>query len=453
MTSRDHLKQTIALAVPVAIGQIGQVLLGVTDSLMVGRLGSEHLAAASLGNSIFLLLLVLAVGIAAAITPLVAIASGENKPGECAIILRQGMLTNIGVSILLTVTALLLANFLSYLNQPPGVVTLATPYLRIMGFAFVPMLVFFSARNFIEGLSFTRPAMVIMLTANIVNVFGNWVLIYGNLGFPALGLNGAGYSSLLVEIFIAVAIIIYLHRSSRFDAYRPLFHYRKLRWDVIRRLLSVGVPSGMQFLFEAGSFSFAAIMIGWLGSKYLAAHQIAISLASISFMFILGIAHASTIRVGNALGRGDAVAIRRAGFTSIALSAGVMSIFGLIFVIFRHHLPWLYNSDPEVIPIASSLLIIAAIFQISDGVQAVGMGVLRGLTDVKIPMFIAIIAYWIVGVPTGYILCFKFGLGAQGVWLGLLFGLTTAGILFTLRFRRRSTEMIKEAAMMLREST
>lgn len=436
MTTRQHLRDTVALAIPVSIGQLGHVMLTVTDSLMVGRLGAIPLAAASLGHSIFVLFLVLAIGISSAITPLTAIARGAGDHDEAGIVFRQGLLINALIGTLLIAAAWGVSHFLGRLGQPEPVLELAAPYLRIMGFSFLPMMIFLSARNFIEGLSWTRPAMVIIILANGVNVFGNWVFIYGNLGMPVLGLNGAGYSSLLVELFSAAAIMYFVLHARRFDRYQPLLQFRTFNTRMIRRLLRIGIPSGLQYFFEAGSFSFSAIMMGWIGATALAAHQIAISLASISFMIILGISHAGTIRVAHAVGRHDGDEIRLAGLTATGLALGLMSLAAITFVILRDQLPGLYVDNASVIELASGLLIFAALFQLSDGMQAIGHGVLRGMTDVTVPMFIAIVAYWVIGLPSGYVFGFIFEMGARGIWLGFVAGLTTAAVFFHLRFHR-----------------
>lgn len=441
-----HLRETVRLAVPVAIGQLGHVMLSVTDSLMVGRLGPEPLAAAALGGSIFVLMLVFAAGMSSAITPLTAIACGEGKHDDAGIVYRQGLLLNTLIGVILVAVSWVLSLFLDALNQPDQVVVLAQPYLQIISYSFVPMMVFMSTRNFIEGQAFTRPAMVVIILANGVNVFGNWVLIFGNLGFPALGLNGAAYSSLLVELFSAVAIVWYVMRSPRFARYRPILEFRSFNTRVQARILRIGLPSGLQYVFEAGSFSVSAVMMGWIGAKALAAHQIAINLASVSFMVILGIANAATIRVGNAVGRRDRRQVRSAGFTAWLLAVILMSLAATAFVLFRHSLPELYVDDPEVIRIAAGLLVFAAIFQISDGSQVVGHGSLRGMTDVTVPLFIAIFSYWVIGLPSGYYFAFVAGMGAQGVWMGFVFGLSTAAAAFLFRFHRKSNALFPHPA-------
>ncbi|MBR9974061.1 MAG: MATE family efflux transporter [Bacteroidetes bacterium] len=431
---RTHLRETALLALPVAIGQLGHVMLSVTDSIMVGRLGEVPLAAASLGHGIFILMLVFAVGICNAITPLTAIADGSGDHEQAGITFRQGLLANTVIGALLVISTWLVADLLGYMKQPPDVVDHAIPYLRIMGFSFVPMTIFFSFRAFIEGLSYTKPAMVTILLGNVVNIFGNWVFIHGNLGMPALGLTGAGISSLMVEVFSAAALMLYVLRARAFRRYHPLLQFRSINRPVISRLLRIGLPSGLQYVFEAGAFSFSAIMIGWLGATALAAHQIALNLASVSFMVTLGISHAATIRVGNAFGRGNADDVRTAGFSAVMMGIGTMACAALGFVLFRHVLPALYIDDPTVRGLASTLLVFAALFQISDGAQVVGHGILRGMTDVTIPMLIALGAYWALGVPAGYLLAFEAGWGATGVWMGFVIGLTVAAISFVTRF-------------------
>lgn len=437
-----HFRETAILALPVAIGQLGHVMLGVTDSLMVGRLGEIPLAAAALGHGIFVLMLVFVVGVCNAITPLTAISAGKNDHEEAAIVFRQGLIVNAVLGVLLVLFTWLISDSLRMMGQLPDVVDLAAPYLRIMGFSFLPMAIFFSFRNFIEGLSFTKPAMVIIILANGVNVFGNWILIFGKFGMPAMGLRGAGYSSLIVEVFSAIVLVAYVLRSSDFRRYHPLLHFRSFNRPVISRILRIGLPSGIQYVFEAGSFSFSAIMIGWIGATALAAHQIALNLASISFMITLGIANAATIRVGNAVGRGDGIEVRKAGFSAMFMGMTLMGCAGLSFVIFRNFLPQLYIDDPAVLTVAAQLLILAALFQLSDGIQVVGHGILRGMTDVTIPMFIAVVAYWGIGIPTSYLLAFEAGWGVQGIWAGFVAGLSVAALAFTIRFNKLSRRMI-----------
>ncbi len=431
---KHHFKETLQLAYPVSLAHLGHVLLGVVDSMMVGRVGADSLAAAALVNGITFLFLVFGIGLSLVITPLVAIARGKNRFNECGAILNNALWLNTGFTILLAVVIFYSAPLMHLLNQPPQVVRLAIPYARIIGFSFVPFIYFQSEKQFLEGLGITKPAMYAMIGANLINAFGNWVFIYGNLGMPALGLKGAGYATLFTRFFLAFALIVYLRSGNRFDLFQISFSFRGLQLKLIKRLAGLGFPTGLQHFFEIGAFSFSAIMIGWLGSKQLAAHQIALSMASMSFMITLGITSAGTIRVGQYLGKNNLNELRRAGFSTIFLAMASMTVFGAIFVLFRNRLPLLFIADRQVIQITAQLLIIAALFQISDGTQAAGVAILRGLTDVKIPMLLSFLAYWLMGLPVGYFLGFYFKMDVYGIWLGLLSGLTFAAVSFVLRF-------------------
>jgi len=440
---KKHIKNTLTLAYPVVIGQLGFIMMGVVDSLMVGELGATPLAAASLANGIFILIFIVGIGISFAVIPLVSIAVGANKYTECGIIFRQSLIVNMILALVLMLMTFICADLLKYFNQPKAVVEQAESYSRILGFSILPAMLFQTFRQFIEGLSVMRPTMVISIAANLINIFGNWIFIFGNLGFPALGLDGAGWATFFSRLFMALVISYYVMKSNRFKQYDVTLKFKGFNIPIIKKILRLGFPSAFQYLFEVGAFSFAVIMVGWLGPKKLAAHQIAINLASISFMAALGISIAGNIRVGNAVGKQDTKEIRRAGFSAIFLGASIMAFAGIIFVLFRELLPRLYVDDVKVISFASSLLVIAALFQISDGIQAVGIGILRGLTDVKGPTLITFIAYWILGLPIAYLLGFIFDLGVEGVWIGLLIGLTASAVMLTVRFNRKSKHKIE----------
>ena len=439
---KDDIKQTLILALPVIIGQLGIIMMGVVDSIMVGELGAVPLAAASLGNSLIFIILIIGIGCSIVVTPLVAILVGAKRFSECGVYFRQSLLVNLIMSFLMVGIIFIGISFIHYLNQPPEVAEQAAIYIGIVGLSAVPLMLFQTYKQFIEGLSIMRPAMIIALLANIINAFANWVLIFGKLGFPALGLAGAGWATFTSRLFMAVVLMIYVMKNKKFKQYDVSFHFRGINFPIIKKILRLGIPSGFQYFFEVGAFSLAVIMIGWIGANELAAHQIAINLASISFMAVLGISQAGSIRVGNAIGEQNISKVRKAGFTAIILGASIMSFAGLIFVLLNRYLPTLYINDGAVIEIASQLLIIAALFQLSDGTQAVGIGVLRGLTDVKGPTIITFIAYWIISLPIGYLLGFTFKLGVIGIWIGLLIGLTASAIMLTLRFNYKSKKMI-----------
>ncbi len=440
--NKSYIQKTLSLAYPVIIGQLGLIMMGVVDSIMVGELGAVPLAAASLSNSLIFIVLIIAIGNSIAVTPLVAILVGAKKSDECGVYFRQSLLVNLVMGFLVFLIILVGVNYLHLLGQSFSVQQKAKSYMIIIGLSIFPLMIFQTYKQFIEGLSIMRPAMIITLAANLINVFANWVLIFGKLGFPRLELDGAGWATFLSRLFMAISLMIFVMYNKRFRIYDVSFHFRSLNFPVIRRILSVGLPSGFQYFFEVGAFSFAVIMIGWIGANELAAHQIAISLASVSFMGVLGISQAGGILVGNAVGEQSVQLVRKSGFTAIALGMIWMSVSGIIFILFRNHLPFIYIRDEAVIRIASQLLIIAALFQLSDGIQAVGIGILRGLTDVKGPTVITFIAYWIISLPIGYLLAFQFGYGVIGVWIGLLIGLTCSAIMLTLRFNYKSRKLI-----------
>lgn len=440
---KDNFSKTFYLAYPVMLSQLGQVLVGVADSMMVGRLGAEPLAAASLANSIFFVVLMFGIGVSMAITPLVAMADGNNKPKRISRIFNHGFVINMLTSVMLFLIIVFFAPMLHFLNQPEEVVILAIPYLAIITLSLLPFMFFQTFKQFAEGLSQTKQAMYITLVCNGFNVFLNWVLIYGNLGFSAMGLNGAGWATLISRVLMGVAIAYYVWRSKRYKPFELSFGFRNLSFPMLSKLMKIGVPTGFQFIFEVGAFSTAAIMMGWIGVNALAAHQIAINLASVSYMMASGLSAAAMVRVGNQLGRKDIVSLRQAGFTVFVMVTMFMSISAVLFILFREFLPSLYIDDMEVIKMSATLLIIAGLFQLSDGIQVVGLGALRGMSDVKIPTVVTLVAYWVIGLPLGYIFAFHLDMEEVGIWIGLLIGLTITGILLLYRFHFLSNKLLK----------
>ncbi|NOX18308.1 MAG: MATE family efflux transporter [Chlorobi bacterium] len=438
---KSELSDTIKLAAPVSIGQLGHIAMGVVDSMMVGQVGAVPLAAASLVTGIFFLILVIGFGVAFAVTPLTAIAKGSGDNEECGTVLREGFILNFFIGIILFAVLYFAADFLRFLNQPPDVTREAAVYLRVLSFSVIPMLLFQNHRSFSEGLSFVSPPMYIAIFANFANAFFNWILIFGNLGFPALGLKGAGIATLFTRSLMMIAMLVYIHKSERFKIYLAGFFSKKTDIKLMKKILEIGLPSGFQYFFEVAAFSFAAVMIGWIGSYQLAAHQIAINLSSVTYMVILGISSAGSIRVAEAYGMKSAEKVRRAGFSALAISAGFTLITASLFFTLRGILPTFYNDNENVLALASQLLIIAGFFQIFDGAQATDLGILRGMKDTKKPLLVTVFAYWVIGIPVGYYLAFKLNYGAVGVWIGLTLGLAIVGILLTLRFHLKTNRL------------
>ena len=434
MNYKDHFKKNIALALPVMLSQMGQVSVGVADSLMVGRVGVEPLAASSLANSIFYFIFMFGVGVSYAITPLVAKADSVGDHRESSVLIKHGLLTNMVVALVLFLLIMLTTRLIHLLNQPVEVVELAVPYLIVIAISLLPFMLFQTFRQFCEGLSLTKVPMYFTIASNIINIGLNYILIFGKLGFEPMGLMGAGWASLIARFLMGVGMAAYVIYARRFKHYWEGFETVKIKAERLKKLLDIGIPAGLQFIFEVGAFAAAAVMVGWLGAEPLAAHQIAINLSSLSYMMASGISAAATVRVGNQMGRRDIPMLIKAGRSSFVMGAGFMAICGLIFITGKELLPSFYVDEESVVSIAASLLIIAAFFQVSDGLQVVGLGALRGMEDVKIPTIITLFAYWIVGLPIGYLLGFHWQFGIEGIWYGLLIGLSLSATMLLMRF-------------------
>jgi multidrug resistance protein, MATE family len=439
---KKHFRINLRLAYPVMLSHLGQMSVQVADNMMVGRIGKEPLAASSFANSIFVVFLVMGLGMSFAITPQTAQADGENDTPKLTAILKHGILVNGLFGLLLSMVLFFGDEVMWYFSQPEIVVQLAIPYLKVIALSLIPFMVFQAFRQFAEGLGFTKQAMYITIVANLLNVFLNYIFIFGKLGFEPMGLFGAGLATLISRIVMAILMAAFVYLNHRFAVYWKEFTFGNFSLDLVIKNLKLGIPMAFQLIFEVTTFSIAAIMIGWLGTVPLAAHQIAINMASISYMVALGISTAAMIRVGNQLGKKDYHTMRNAVMTSFIMAIGLMSVAALAFIFGRNFLPTLYIEDPEVIKQASVLLIVAGLFQLSDGVQVIGLGALRGMSDVKTPTIITLIAYWAIGLPLGYVLGFTFGLDALGVWYGLLAGLSIAAVLLFIRFNTQSKKLL-----------
>jgi len=413
----------------------------VVDSMMVGHVGAVPLAASSLANVAFNVILLFGIGVSYAITPLVASAHGEDNTGKISDVLKHGLAINLLNSFILVGIVIGAKNILYHIDQPEDVVVEAIPYLSVITFSIIPTLIYQSFRQFTEGLSQTRIAMVAVIGSNIIHVPLNYIFIFGHWGIPAMGLVGAGWATLISRGVMAIGIALYVYYAKDFRRFRQGFSIGNYSKTLLNKMLHIGLPAGVQFIFEVAAFDFSAVMMAWLGAKTLAAHQIAINLATISYMTTSGLAAATTIRVSNELGKKDFVTLRTVAFTLLWLAITIMFLWGLLFIIGKNFLPELYVSDTEVIAIASPLLIIAGFFQLSDGIQVVCLGALRGLHDVKVPSLFIFIAYWIIGLPLGYWLAFKMSWNATGVWVGLLIGLTLTAAAMVWRFHLLSNRL------------
>jgi multidrug resistance protein, MATE family len=427
---RSHLQETLALAGPVIAGQIGNMLIGSADTVMIGGLGSRYLAASSIANGLFFLIAVIGIGICVVISPLTAQAIGAQH-GEEALSrrLHQGLIVAFWMGLLSMAALLGVAELIPHMQQQPETVPLAQTYLRIVALSAPAMMVYMALKHFLDGFEAVVPGMAVMGFMVVFHVFFNWVLIHGKLGFPAMALDGAGWSTVVSRILGTLIMLAYVVWSKRFGIYfkaRDLFRHR---WGEIREILKIGIPSGLQYFFEVGAFAGALLLAGRISKEAQSAHQIAIQIASLTYMFYMGISSATSIRVGNAMGRQDAASIRRASLAALLLGLCCVVIFVGSIMGLRHQLPWLYIQELPVVLLASQLLLIAAIFQLFDGIQAIVMGALRGMSDVMLPTGITFVAYWVIGLPAAWYFSEGLGWGVEGIWLGLTSGLAFSALL------------------------
>ncbi len=413
------------------ISQLGHITVGVFDSLMIGKVSVSQLAAVSLATSIFSFILLFCIGLSYGITPLIS--SSDRGKKYVSSILYNGMLVNVISSILLVSFVILTKHLLSYLGQDEEVLFHTYSYLDIICISLIPLILFQTFKQFIEGLGFTKPSMYISVISNVINVVLNAVLIFGLFGFPRLEIIGAAYATLISRVIMFLLILIYCLNDRRFSKYILKTKFL-VNLNHIKDIFRIGFASGLQYIFEVGAFSVATVMTGSIGAIHLAAHQIALNLASISYMIASGIGSASMISLSYYDGKRNFEDMRRSGFASFLLVFILMIVSALVFIIFRNYLPVLYVDDSSVINIASTLLIIAGLFQISDGIQAVGLGILRGIRDIKKPTIVTFISYWIISIPLSYFLGIEYGFGVYGIWIGLSVGLTLAAIFHVTRF-------------------
>jgi len=426
------------------LGQLGHVMVGLADNIMVGQLGAAPLAAVSLGNSIVFVALSLGIGFTFAITPLIAEADGEKNIEKGRTYFQHGVLLSTILGVLLFLILLFIEPLLYMMNQPKEVVELAIPYFNIISLSIIPLLIFQSFKQFADGLSLTKYAMQATIIANIINIFFNYVLIYGKFGFPKLELVGAGYGTLFSRIAMVLFLIYILKSKEVFHPYIKKFSFSEIKKSVVKKVFDLGYPTGLQMLFEVGIFSSGVILAGALGTNEQAANQIALNLSSMTFMIAVGLSVAATIRVGNQKGLRNFKELRRIAISIFLLMIIIDLFLALGFFAFKNILPTYYIDNIEVIEMASTLIIIAGLFQLSDGFQVVVLGALRGLQDVKMPMVITFISYWIIGFPICYYLSQKTSLGTMGVWIGLLISLTFSAIMLYLRFNILTKKLIEQ---------
>jgi MATE family multidrug resistance protein len=443
----------IKLAYPVILGMLGHTLIGIVDNYMVGNLGSTELAAVSLGNSFVFLALSVGIGFSTAITPLVAEADAEKNEGKIRNVFHHGLLLCTILGVFLFLLTVLSKQIMYLMDQPAAVVALAAPYIDWVAFSLIPVVIYQGYKQFADGLSKTKYSMYAILFTNVIHIFFNYVLIYGIWFFPKLGIIGAALGTVISRILMVVFMHYLMKQNSEMANYFKSFSFKEIKKTIVKKIISLGFPSAMQMVFEVTLFTAAIWLSGTLGKNNQAANQIALILASSTFMVAMGFNVTAMIRVSHSKGIGDFKNLIVVARSIFLLAIITEAFFALIFVVFHKYLPHLFlnMTDPlqaidnkEIIIITAKLLLIAAIFQISDGIQVVVLGALRGLQDVKIPMYITFVAYWVVGFPVSFYLGKYTDLKAVGIWIGLLAGLTTAAIFLYIRFARLTKKLVLE---------
>ena len=433
---KQHYGALLKLGVPIMIGQLGMIVLAFADTMMVGQHSTTELAAASFVNNMFNLAIIFATGFSYGLTPMVGALYGQGKAMDIGRSLKNGLMANGAMAVVLTVLMEILYLNIPRLGQPEELLPLIRPYYLVLLASLIFVLIFNAFKQFADGITDTRTAMWVLLTGNVLNIVGNWVLIYGELGMPELGLLGAGIATLISRILMVVIFVVIFFWTKHYAPYRDGFCRSKVNKEDFVRLNKLGWPVGLQMGMETASFNLSTIMVGWLGTLALAAHQVMLTVGQLGFMLYYGMAAAVAVRVSNFHGQRDEVEVERtstAGFHLILVMAAVVSL--LIFVT-RYAIGGWFTDDATVQLLVAQLVIPFVVYQLGDGLQCNYSNVLRGISDVKPVMYIAFIAYFLISLPSGYFFGFVMELGLVGIWLSFPLGLTSAGLMFYWRFKK-----------------
>ncbi len=442
---KEEYKSNLKLALPVVMSQLGQVVVQLADNIMVGQYGGDNslpLAAASFGGSVFFLINIACMGLTFGLTPIVGELFVQGRMKEASNYLGNSMVLFPLIGVLAMLLMYALTPLMSYMGQPEEVVAMAIPYYQTLIWSMVPIMIFFVFKQFLEGLGNTHTTMYIVIACNAVNIALNYTLINGAWGAPELGVLGAGLATLIARILQAATIVIFFVSIKRFRGYLEEFKLKTLRVVDSLRLIKIGLPISSQMFFECSAFVISSIIIGSFGANAIGANQIGISIMNCAFMIVLAIASATTIRISHCYGAGDFERMKLASQASYHLTMVWNSFTAISFVVLREVLPRIYTTNAEMIELASLLLVFIALFQISDGLQCVSIGIMRGMQDVKIIMPISFFAYWVLNIPVGCLCAFTFGMGPQGLYVGFIVGLSTAAILLYRRISRRQRALI-----------
>ncbi len=442
----------LRLAGPVVLAEIGWMSMGVVDTIMVGPLGPAAIGAAGMSSSLFFAFAVFGMGVMLGLDALVARSAGAGRRDECVRWLQHGLVVALVVGPAIMALFYAVLTTIGHWGLHPAVRELARPYMAILALSAVPLLLYATFRRYLQGVHAVRPVMFALVSANIVNAFGNWALIFGHAGLPRLGIAGAAWATVLARVYMAAilgASILLIHRRHAIRRAQLIAPFGLDRAR-IRELLALGLPAACQVTLEVGVFAAVSTLAGMLDPVSLGAHQIALNIAATAFMVPLGLSSAAAVRVGHAVGAGDRVRTARAGWTALAIGAAVTATVAAAFVAAPEFLLRLFTDDARVLAIGRRLLVIAAAFQLFDGTQAVATGVLRGVGDTRTPMLMNVLGHWVLGLPTGWLLCFRYRWGVAGLWVGLSIGLTFVAFVLTGAWHRRSRRfMASDAAALM----
>ena len=438
-TYKRQYKANLKLALPVVMTQLGQILVQVADNVMVGRYGGDDptpLAATSFGGSVFFILFIAGVGIALGLTPLIGELYAQGDRCKSSQYLQNGLMFYTLLGFLVCGLQLAVIPLMYHMGQPVEVVDMAIPYYKLLAYSMPFIMLFFTFKQFLEGVGNTRVEMVVVILCNLMNVGLNWIFIYGHLGFEELGATGAGLGTLGSRIAMPIMIIGYFYKKQKYRAYLQGFSPRNYSVKTIRTLLRMGLPISLQMFLEASAFVGTSIMMGWLSKTAISANQIAMTLGNCAFMIVTSIGAATTIRISHCYGARSLKELTLAAKASYHLVIAWNLFAAITFISLCNVIPTFFTTNAEVIDLASKLILLIAVYQLADGIQNVSVGILRGIQDVKIIMPIAFLSYIVFNLPVGYLLGFTLGMGAQGLILGFTVGLTTAAVLLIVRYRR-----------------
>ena len=432
----------LRLAGPVILAEIGWMSMGVVDTIMVGPLGPAAIGASGMSNSLFFAVAVFGMGVMLGLDALVAKSYGAGRLDDCLRWLQHGVL----VALIVAPTIMLIfygaLTTIAQWGLHPAVRAQAQSYMAILGLGALPLLLYATFRRYLQGIHTVRPVMVALVTANLVNAFGNWVLIWGRFGLPALGINGSAWATVGARVYMAAFLgvaIVRVHRRRGEAHMRVPFAFDAAR---VRRLLALGLPAAAQLTLEVGVFAAVSALAGTLDPVSLGAHQIALNIAALAFMVPLGLSSAAAVRVGHAVGAGDRHRAVHAGWTAFAVGAAITGLVGISFIVAPLPMLRAFTGDPQLLSTGVGLLSIAAAFQLFDGTQAVATGVLRGIGDTRTPMVMNVIGHWVLGLPVGWALCFRAGWGVAGLWVGLSIGLIFVAVVLTVAWHWKSRTLV-----------